>query len=76
MKIRFVSDTHLGLSRQSHTTPESAKRLQQALFDSAMEAVKGQTNAFVVHAADFLLAGRLVWFHGRKKNRYLESSNS
>jgi DNA repair exonuclease SbcCD nuclease subunit len=52
MKIRFVSDTHLGLSRQSHTTPESAKRMQGCLHDVAMEATEPQEETIVIHAGD------------------------
>jgi predicted phosphodiesterase len=54
MKLRFLSDTHLGLQRQSHTTPDSAKRMRQALYDAAMGVASPlpQEATIVIHAAD------------------------
>jgi hypothetical protein len=40
-KIRLVSDTHIGLSRQSHTTPASSARLRDALWGAAIGATQG-----------------------------------
>ena len=52
MKLRFVSDTHLGLQRQSHTTPDSAKRMQACLHSAAMDATEPQEGAIVICAGD------------------------
>lgn len=40
MKILFYSDPHIGLSRQSNTTPASAERLKQALLETPLKAIK------------------------------------
>lgn len=37
--LTIFTDPHLGTSRQSHTTRESSKRLQDALYDQAMAIV-------------------------------------
>ena len=38
MKIKFISDLHLGKTPQSHSTPDSRKRFQAALHEAAMRA--------------------------------------
>jgi DNA repair exonuclease SbcCD nuclease subunit len=40
MKIKFVSDLHLGKAPQSHSTPDSRKRFQAALYEAAMRAAR------------------------------------
>jgi DNA repair exonuclease SbcCD nuclease subunit len=49
-KIRLVSDTHIGLSRQSHTTPASSARLRDALWGAAVGAIQDWDE--VIHLGD------------------------
>lgn len=38
-KVRIITDPHLGLSRQSHTTRESSARLKQELYLQALRVI-------------------------------------
>lgn len=38
MKLRIFTDPHLGVSRQAHTTRESAKKLARKLYETALSA--------------------------------------
>ena len=42
--ITLFTDPHLGTRRTTHTTPESRRRLQQALFDQALNIVNQYPN--------------------------------
>lgn len=44
MKLTLFTDPHLGTRRAAHTTRESAKRLQTALYESALNIVEGTPN--------------------------------
>lgn len=57
MSIIVYTDPHLGLQRAAHTTPESKRRLQDALFDAVSEihALKwvGEQQNYLVCVGDF-----------------------
>ena len=52
MKIKFISDLHLGKAPQSHSTPDSRKRFQAALYEAAMRAVRPEMGTRVVCLGD------------------------
>ena len=47
MTWNIFSDPHLGVGRQAHTTAESSKRLDKALFNAAMQAKSDKMPNFI-----------------------------
>ena len=47
MIVNIFSDTHLNVSRQAHTTVESSKRLNDRLFEQAMNCKTEEVNIIV-----------------------------
>ena len=47
MIVNIFSDTHLNVSRQAHTTAESSKRLNDRLFEQAMNCKTEEVNILV-----------------------------
>lgn len=55
MPLYFMTDTHLGLVRNSHTTPESRRRLQSALYSRALQTAENlSVEGPLFHLGDLL----------------------
>jgi hypothetical protein len=52
MNITYLTDSHLGINRSTHTTASSARLYRKAVYEQTMRIVKSAREDFIVHGGD------------------------